>query len=95
MLIFLSALLAVSPQPAPDRADSPPAPEIVVKGKPKMVCTAVRMTGSRVGRSKRCVTQEQAIQEAEASREAMRNAGSIQAVGEALACGPSTPKSCN
>jgi hypothetical protein len=86
-------------QTAATDAEVAPAPEIIVEGKakpkPKLVCTTTRITGSRVARSRRCVTQEQAAEEAQRSREAIRQGATEQHSREALACGPGTMQSCN
>jgi hypothetical protein len=75
-----------------------PSP-IVVEGKPKpkakLVCTSVKITGSRVGRSTRCVTSQQAAEELERSREAMRDAATNARVADSLACGGKSIKMCN
>ena len=73
----------------------PSAPDVVVEGKSNLVCTSVRMTGSRVSRQRRCRSREQAEIEAQQSRDAIRDGAAIQSVGQALACGPTTPTPCN
>ncbi len=71
-LVALAAQGAAPPANAPG-GDDAPAPIIVEgqKQKPKLVCTTSTVTGSRVGRERRCRTEEEAAQEAVQARAAI------------------------
>ena len=64
-----SATVAPSPtpvvSPAPERVQATP----VVAAKPKRVCKAIEVTGSRLGKSRVCRTQEEWDEIARKSRE--------------------------
>ena len=91
-LLFTALAIYAADKPAPARSAGP---DIVIQGKSNLVCTSTRITGSRVGRNKRCRTREQAQVEAEEARQALEQAGGLQRIAESLACGPGTPKSCD
>ncbi len=96
MLILLVAAMAAqapSQVAAPDNSQS--SPDIVVQGKPKLVCTTVRVTGSRAARSRRCVTKEDAAMEKETARRLVGEAASIASQRDASACGPPSIQSCD
>ena len=94
MLTFLLAAMAIQGSADPTAA-KPSPPPIVVEGKSDLVCTSVRITGSRVGRQRVCRSRQQAAIEAEQSRQAALEGAAIQAVGQAIACGPPSIQSCN
>lgn len=92
--MMMSLLLAMAAQ-APGSVATATSPDIVVKGKPVLVCTTIRMTGSRAARSRRCVTKEEAALEAEMTRRATEDARSITRVRDATACGPPNVQMCD
>lgn len=93
MLTFVFLALAVQGTPtavAPEQV----APEIVIKGKPKLVCSAFTPTGTRVGRKRRCVTPEQAIVEREIAREAAREQAAFDRQANATDCARNPTSIC-
>ena len=70
--ILLAALIL---QSAGKPADPP---NQTAQGKPKVVCTTVRVTGSRVNRQRRCITREEAEQESLQSRNSLNDAARQQ-----------------
>ena len=105
MLTLLLTALAVGAPETPPPVKAPPA-EIVVKGKSELVCTSVRITGSRIARGRQCRTREQADLDAQLARDGAAHLAGIERVREALHCssggGPGggttqapSPKMCN
>ena len=95
LIILLAAMAAQAPSQVAQPDNSQSSPDIVVQGKSKLVCTTVRMTGSRAARTRRCVTPEEAAMETETARRLAGEAASIASQRDASACGPPSIQSCD
>ena len=96
-ILLLTAAASGSAQPAPTRTDQvadSKAP-IVVRGKPQLVCTEFRPTGSRIRRQKVCRTLQQVEEERLSSGRALNEGMREQMVKDAIACGPTSIKMCD